>query len=64
MYAILATLLSGIGGTRPGGTHPGGTQWLLTNLAPGNYVAACMVVDPVSHKTHAAMGMLTAFTVA
>lgn len=52
-------LLGGVGGM-----HPGGTQWLLTNLAPGNYVAACLVVDPVSHKTHAAMGMLTSFIVA
>ena len=52
-------LLGGVGGM-----HPGGTQWLLTNLAPGSYVAACLVVDPVSHKTHAAMGMLTGFTVA
>lgn len=52
-------LLGGVGGM-----HPGGTQWLLTNFAPGNYVAACLVVDPVSHKTHAATGMLTAFTVA
>lgn len=54
-------LLGGVGGMHPGA---GGTQWLLTNLAPGNYVAACLVVDPVSHKTHAAMGMLTGFTVA
>ena len=53
-------LLGGVGGMHPG---LGGTQWLLTNLTPGNYVAACMVVDPVSHKAHAAMGMLTGFTV-
>ncbi|HEU5439112.1 MAG TPA: hypothetical protein VFU88_07460 [Ktedonobacterales bacterium] len=51
-----------LGGT--GGSLPASTQWLRTSLTPGNYVAACLVVDPVTGKPHAAMGMLTAFTVA
>lgn len=32
-------------------------------MAPGTYVVASLVVDPVSHKTHAAMGMYTPYTV-
>ncbi len=56
-------LLGGVGGAAPApAPHP--TQWLFTHLAPGDYVAACLVVDPVTHKPHAAAGMLTPFTVA
>lgn len=51
-------LLGGLGGIAPA------TQgWIVVNLHPGNYVAACLVVDPVSHLPHAANGMLAGFTV-
>ena len=51
-------LLGGLGGITPA------TQgWIITHLQPGNYVAACLVVDPVSHLPHAANGMLAGFTV-
>lgn len=53
------TLLGGMGGLTP--TAQG---WIITNLQPGAYVAACLVVDPVTHLPHAANGMLTGFTVA
>lgn len=52
------TLLGGLGGITPGSDG-----WLVTNLRPGNYVAACLVVDPVSHLPHAANGMYASFTV-
>lgn len=52
------TLLGGMGGLAP--TTQG---WIITNLHPGSYVAACLVVDPTTHRPHAAMGMLAGFTV-
>ncbi|HEV7127058.1 MAG TPA: hypothetical protein VGN32_06420 [Ktedonobacterales bacterium] len=52
-------LLGGMGGLAP--TAQG---WIITQLRPGDYVAACLVVDPVTHLPHAAMGMLAGFTVA
>ena len=52
------TLLGGIGGITP--TAQG---WIVINLPSGNYVAACLVVDPVSHLPHAANGMLAGFSI-
>lgn len=46
-----------------GGITPATEGWIVVNLLPGNYVAACLVVDPVSHLPHAANGMLAGFTV-
>lgn len=53
------TLLGGMGGLAPATKG-----WIITNLLPGNYVAACLVVDPATHLPHAANGMLAGFTVA
>jgi len=41
---------------------PGGTGYVLVNLPPGNYIAACFVPD-AQGKPHIADGMYTAFTV-
>ncbi|MHB8646396.1 MAG: hypothetical protein ACYDAR_11470 [Thermomicrobiales bacterium] len=41
---------------------PGVTGYVILNLAPGNYVAACFVPDDQG-KPHIADGMYTAFTV-
>jgi hypothetical protein len=46
-----------------GGLAPSSSGWIETHLLPGDYVAACLVVDLVSHRTHASMGMMAAFTV-
>lgn len=42
---------------------PGGSGYVLLNLAPGNYIAACFVPDDQG-KPHIADGMYTPFTVA
>lgn len=57
---------SPVGFTAAGGLgalDPGGTGYVLLNLAPGNYIAACFVPD-AQGKPHVADGMYTAFTVA
>jgi hypothetical protein len=46
-----------------GAFAPHGNGWIETDLAPGNYVAACFVPDVKTGKPHAVMGMETAFTV-
>jgi hypothetical protein len=47
-----------------GGQTPGSSGWIIVNLHPGDYVAACLVVDPATRTTHASMGMIASFTVA
>lgn len=37
--------------------------YVSMNLQAGNYVALCFVPDPASHKAHAEMGMIKAFTI-
>lgn len=51
------------GGRGEGGFTPGSEGWIITQLKPGDYVAACLVVDPVTYLAHAANGMLAGFTV-
>lgn len=41
----------------------GQTAWGLFNLQPGTYVALCFVPDQETGMPHAAMGMITVFTV-
>lgn len=44
---------------------PGMTNWLMLDLAPGNYVAICFVPSPANgFAPHFALGMLMPFTVA
>lgn len=38
--------------------------WLILDLAPGNYLAACDIPDPRSGRPHFELGMYKAFTVA
>ena len=42
---------------------PGSTAWLKLQLAPGSYLAVCLVTDPISHKRHVMLGMIGQFTV-
>lgn len=47
-----------------GALSPGGREWFTLDLPPGDYVAFCLVPDDQPpHLPHAAMGMVTAFTV-
>jgi hypothetical protein len=49
----------------PGAPSPRRRRALAVgSLALGNYIAACRVVNPVSHKPHAESSTLTGFTVA
>jgi hypothetical protein len=41
----------------------GRTAWLVVDLAPGSYLAACFVPDRDSGAPHAFLGMLDVFTV-
>lgn len=49
----------GLGADSPGGL--GG--WFILDARPGNYVAFCLVVDPSTGRSHAAMGMVVGFRV-
>jgi hypothetical protein len=42
---------------------PGRTAWIALDLAPGNYVALCFIPDKETHAPHAALGMVSIFTV-
>lgn len=46
----------------PTGTPPGSSNEAIVNLAPGNYVAIC-VIPSADHKPHIAKGMLKSLTV-
>jgi hypothetical protein len=46
-----------------GALSPGGREWFTLDLAPGNYVAFCLVPDEKTGVPHAATGMVKAFTV-
>jgi hypothetical protein len=46
-----------------GALAPNTSGWMKLNLAAGNYVALCFVPDPATKKSHAELGMITAFTV-
>jgi plastocyanin len=41
----------------------GRTAWMAFDLQPGYYVAICFIPDKVSHEPHAALGMISIFTV-
>ena len=41
----------------------GRTAWIAPDLAPGTYVAICFIPDPESGAPHAALGMVSIFTV-
>ena len=41
----------------------GRTAWLALDLEPGTYVALCFVSDKETHAPHAALGMVSVFTV-
>jgi len=41
----------------------GHTAWMAFDLEPGYYVAICFIPDKVSHQPHAALGMVSIFTV-
>ncbi len=53
--------LAPVGGV--GYLSPGQTAWGVFDLAPGTYVALCFVPDLETGMPHAAMGMITVFTV-
>ena len=53
--------LAPVGGV--GYLSPGQTAWGVFDLAPGAYVALCFVPDQETGMPHAAMGMVTVFTV-
>jgi hypothetical protein len=42
---------------------PGGVAYLPVTLAPGTYVAHCLITDPGSGRPHALMGMVRTITV-
>ncbi len=42
---------------------PGLTAWVEPDLSPGNWIAVCFVMDPVTKKPHAELGMVAGFTV-
>ena len=42
---------------------PGGREWFTLDLAPGRYVAFCMVPDDKTGIPHAATGMVKVFSV-
>ncbi len=42
---------------------PGMTNWIVENLPPGQYVAACFVPDQATRKAHVMLGMAYIFTV-
>jgi hypothetical protein len=42
---------------------PGAVAYLPITLAPGTYVAHCLITDPASGRPHAIMGMIRAITV-
>ena len=46
-----------------GALSPGGREWFTLHLAPGRYVAFCMVPDDQTGIPHAATGMVKGFTV-
>lgn len=46
-----------------GALSPGGREWFTLDLAPGRYVAFCMVPDDMTGIPHAASGMVRGFTV-
>lgn len=52
---------SAVGGMQA--LSPGLSGWVRLDLAPGNYVAICNIPDPVSGKSHAALGMVSGFAV-
>jgi uncharacterized cupredoxin-like copper-binding protein len=41
----------------------GASGWLTVGLAPGTYVAICIVPDPASGRRHTELGMIQEFTV-
>jgi plastocyanin len=41
----------------------GRTAWMAFDLQPGYYVAICYIPDKESHQPHAALGMVSVFTV-
>jgi len=45
------------------GLDPGASGWLTLDLAPGTYVAICLVPDPASGVPHVHLGMIQQFTV-
>ena len=46
-----------------GAISPNISGWLTVDLTAGNYVALCFVPDAATGKSHAELGMITAFTV-
>jgi hypothetical protein len=46
-----------------GALSPGGREWFTLDLAPGRYVAFCLVPDEETGVPHAATGMVKEFTV-
>jgi len=46
-----------------GALSPGGREWFTLGLAPGRYVAFCLVPDEATGVPHAATGMVKEFTV-
>jgi len=51
--------VGGPNGVRPGG----GESWSTVDLAPGNYVAICMIPSPSDNKPHFMKGMVHPFVV-
>lgn len=50
----------------PAGTNvmaPGVSNHITLDLEPGDYVAVCFATDPATHKSHAELGMMNAFSV-
>ena len=41
----------------------GRTAWMAFDLQPGYYVAICFIPDKQTHEPHAALGMVSVFTV-
>lgn len=46
-----------------GALSPGGREWFTLHLAPGSYVAFCLVPDDETGIPHAATGMVKGFTI-
>ena len=42
---------------------PGRTAYVRFDLEPGHYVALCLIEEPMSHKLHADLGMVSEFDV-
>jgi hypothetical protein len=59
--ALNPATIEGVGGI--GTISPGKTDWYVTDLVPGTYIALCFVPDRDSGVPHVMMGMVQVFTV-